>query len=137
MARSRRCDSRFVISCSTRRVVEYAFQEPTQQPPNPFFGTKPIKRQAVQIKDAFNPFHQSKVAEAATINAIWPYSGKRHASMFPSSAQQPQVHSPMAPPGPPPIPPPSYEEDSAQQAAARGYVYGPYPYAYPAQVCYS
>lgn len=31
--------------------------------------------------------------------------------------------------------PPSYEEDSAAQAVARGYVYAPYPYAYPGQVC--
>ena len=41
----------------------------------------------------------------------------------------------MAPAGPPPIPPPSYEEDSAAQAAARGYVYAYPPYGYPTQVC--
>lgn len=32
------------------------------------------------------------------------------------------------------MPPPSYEEDSAAQAAARSYVYTPYPYVYPGQV---
>ncbi|KAF9267768.1 hypothetical protein L218DRAFT_645723 [Marasmius fiardii PR-910] len=55
--------------------------------------------------------------------------------MFPAPQHPPQQHSPhMAPPMAPPIPPPSYEEDSAAQAAARGYMY--YPPYYPGQVCH-
>lgn len=68
---------------------------------------------------------------------MWPYSGKRYIQLFPPLPHNPPQQSPhMAPPGPPPMPPPSYEEDSAAQAAARGYVYAPYPYAYPGQVCF-
>ncbi|KAI0028781.1 LsmAD domain-containing protein, partial [Vararia minispora EC-137] len=40
-----------------------------QQPQNPFFGSKQIKRQPVHVKDAFNPFAHTKVAEAASISA--------------------------------------------------------------------
>jgi hypothetical protein len=66
--------------------------------------------------------------------ALWPYSGKRYVQLFPPPQHNVPQQSPhMAPPGPPPMPPPSYEED---QAAARGYVYAPYPYAYPGQVCF-
>jgi hypothetical protein len=103
--------------------------------PNPFFGTRPIKKSApVNIKDDFNPFKHNKVAEASAVSAIWPYNGKRYMQMFPPPQHQPQQHSPhMAPPGPPPMPPPSYEEDSAAQAAARGYVYAYPPYGYPGQ----
>lgn len=69
------------------------------------------------------------------VAAVWPYNGKRYILMFPPPQHQPQQHSPhMAPPGPPPMPPPSYEEDSAAQAAARGYVYAYPPYGYPGQV---
>ena len=67
----------------------------------------------------------------------WSYTGKRYSQLFPATQHQPQPHAPhMAPPGPPPIPPPSYEEDSAAQAAARGYVYAYPPYGYPGQVCH-
>lgn len=41
-----------------------------QEPPHPFFGSRPLKRQPVQIKDAFNPFHHAKVAEASAISAF-------------------------------------------------------------------
>ncbi|KAL0955014.1 hypothetical protein HGRIS_003935 [Hohenbuehelia grisea] len=105
--------------------------------PNPFFGTRQIKKGApVHIKDDFNPFKHNKVAEASTIAAIWPYNGKRYMQMFHPPPHPPQQQSPhMAPPGPPPMPPPSYEEDSAAQAAAaRQYVYAYPPYGYPAQV---
>ncbi|KAI0039657.1 hypothetical protein FA95DRAFT_1684189 [Auriscalpium vulgare] len=102
--------------------------------PNPFFGTRVLKKQPVHVKDDFNPFKYNKVVEASAVNAIWPYQGKRYMQMFPPVAMQPQQQSPhMAPPGPPPIPPPSYEEDSAAQAAARGYVYAYPPYGYPGQ----
>ncbi|KAF5382099.1 hypothetical protein D9615_004336 [Tricholomella constricta] len=104
--------------------------------PNPFFGTRPIKKsQLVNIKDDFNPFKHNKVVEAAQISGLWPYNGKRYAQMFPQPQHQPQHQQPhnMPAPGPPPIPPPSYEEDSAAQAAARGYVYAYPPYGYPGQ----
>ncbi|OBZ72487.1 Uncharacterized protein C21B10.03c [Grifola frondosa] len=107
-----------------------------QGPPNPFFGTRLIKKgPPVHIKDDFNPFKYHKVAEASAVSAIWPYSGKRYMQMFPQLPTQPQQQSPhMAPPvPPPPMPPPSYEEDSAAQAAARGYVYAYPPYGYPGQ----
>ncbi|KAJ7364010.1 hypothetical protein DFH08DRAFT_838071 [Mycena albidolilacea] len=105
--------------------------------PNPFFGTRPIKKNtAAHIKDDFNPFKHNKVVEASQVSAMWPYNGKRYTLMFPQQPQQhPQQHSPhMQPPGPMPMPPPSYEEDSAAQAAQRGYVYAYPPYAYPPQM---
>ncbi|KAF7330548.1 LsmAD domain-containing protein [Mycena venus] len=110
--------------------------------PNPFFGTRPIKKNtAAHIKDDFNPFKHNKVVEAAQVSAMWPYNGKRYMLMFPQQTQQQhpqqqqQQHSPhMQPPGPVPMPPPSYEEDSAAQAAQRGYVYAYPPYAYPPQM---
>ncbi|KAG1781643.1 hypothetical protein EV702DRAFT_1072354 [Suillus placidus] len=92
--------------------------------PNPFFGTKIMKKGAVHIKDDFNPFKHNKVVEANQITAIWPYSGKRYMHMFPplqhQSPQQP-VH--IAPPGPPPVSHPVYE-DSGEQ---RVYYYPYYP----------
>ena len=64
----------------------------------------------------------------------WPYSGKRYMQMYPVPQHPQPQHSPhMMPPMPPPMPPPSYEEDTAAQAAARGYVFYP-PYGYPGQV---
>ncbi|KAJ7274423.1 hypothetical protein B0H12DRAFT_1228157 [Mycena haematopus] len=105
--------------------------------PNPFFGTRPIKKNtAAHIKDDFNPFKHNKVVEASQVSAMWPYNGKRYTLMFPQQTQQhPQQPSPhMQPPGPVPMPPPSYEEDSAAQAAQRGYVYAYPPYAYPPQM---
>ncbi|KAJ7284976.1 hypothetical protein C8J57DRAFT_1709285 [Mycena rebaudengoi] len=106
--------------------------------PNPFFGTRPIKKTpAAHIKDDFNPFKHNKVVEASQVSAMWPYNGKRYMLMFPQPQphQLQQQHSPhMQPPGPMPMPPPSYEEDSAAQAAARGYVYAYPQYGYPGQV---
>ncbi|KAJ7756399.1 hypothetical protein DFH07DRAFT_477591 [Mycena maculata] len=106
--------------------------------PNPFFGTRPIKKNtAAHIKDDFNPFKHNKVVEAAQVSAMWPYNGKRYMLMFPQPQQhQPQPqHSPhMQPPGPVPMaPPPPYEQEDAAQAAARGYMYYP-PYGYPGQM---
>ncbi|KAJ7127004.1 hypothetical protein C8R44DRAFT_701925 [Mycena epipterygia] len=105
--------------------------------PNPFFGTRPIKKNtAAHIKDDFNPFKHNKVVEAAQVSAMWPYNGKRYMLMFPQPQQQhqQQQHSPhMQPPGQVPMPPPPYEEDPAAQAAARGYVYAYPPYGYPGQ----
>lgn len=114
----------------------------TPQQPNPFFGTRVIKKGALNIRDDFNPFKYNKVAEASAVGALWPYQGKRYMLMFPPIQQQPQQQqqqSPhmVAPPVPPPtLPPPtSYEEESAQQQQARGgYVYAYPPYGYPGQV---
>ncbi|KAF7799771.1 hypothetical protein EIP86_011013 [Pleurotus ostreatoroseus] len=109
-----------------------------QGPPNPFFGTRVLKKgPIVHIKDDFNPFKYNKVADAAQVSAIWPYSGKRYMQMFPPLPAQPQQQSPhMPPPVQPQMPPPpAYEEaqDPAAQAAARGgFIYYP-PYPYPAQ----
>ncbi|KAF8149936.1 hypothetical protein B0H34DRAFT_731793 [Crassisporium funariophilum] len=105
-------------------------------PPNPFFGTRPIKKSTpVHVKDDFNPFKHNKVVDASQVAALWPYSGKRYMQMFPPPQHQPTQHpTHMAPPVPPPMtmPPPSYEEDTAAQAAAqRGYVYTYPPYGYP------
>ncbi|KAG1773434.1 hypothetical protein EDD22DRAFT_857547 [Suillus occidentalis] len=98
--------------------------ESSPSTPNPFFGTKIMKKGAVHIKDDFNPFKHNKVVEANQITAIWPYSGKRYMHMFPplqhQSPQQP-VH--IAPPGPPPVSHPVYE-DSGEQ---RVYYYPYYP----------
>ncbi|KAG6908340.1 hypothetical protein DXG01_005251 [Tephrocybe rancida] len=104
--------------------------------PNPFFGSRVIKKNPpVNIKDDFNPFKHGKVPEPSSITAIWPYNGKRYAQMFPPPQHPPHPQQPhnMPAPGPPPLPPPSYEEDSAAQAAARGYVYAYPPYGYPGQ----
>lgn len=102
-------------------------------PPNPFFGARPVKKTTpVNVKDDFNPFKANKVTDPHSVGNMWPYSGKRYMQMFPPPQHPPQQHSPhMAPPMPPPMPPPSYEEDSAAQAAARGYMY--YPPYYPGQ----
>ncbi|KDR76155.1 hypothetical protein GALMADRAFT_139891 [Galerina marginata CBS 339.88] len=108
--------------------------------PNPFFGTRPIKKSTpVHVKDDFNPFKHNKVVDASQVAALWPYSGKRYIQMFPQPQHAPAQHAAhMVPPVPPPMPPPSYEEvDSAaaQQAAQqhRGYVYAYPPYGYPPQ----
>ncbi|KAG7089569.1 hypothetical protein E1B28_011239 [Marasmius oreades] len=101
--------------------------------PNQFFGSRPVKKGLpVNVKDDFNPFKTGKVTDAHAVSGIWPYTGKRYMQMFPAPQHPPQQHSPhMAPPMAPAIPPPSYEEDSAAQAAARGYMY--YPPYYPGQ----
>ncbi|KIY48941.1 hypothetical protein FISHEDRAFT_42403 [Fistulina hepatica ATCC 64428] len=105
-------------------------------PPNPFFGaSRPLKKHGMSphIKDDFNPFKLSRVVDANTVVPMWGYSGKRHIHMFPPTQPMPPQPSqmPMVPP------PPSYEEDSAAQAAARGYVYAyPGPYGYPGQVTF-
>ncbi|KAN0139031.1 hypothetical protein V8E53_003419 [Lactarius tabidus] len=99
--------------------------------PNPFFGKAALKKTPVHVKDDFNPFKFTKVAEASAVNAIWPYQGKRYMQMFPPVQAPPPQQSPhMGPPGPPPIPPPPYEED---QSIPRGYVYAYPPYGYPGQ----
>jgi PAB1-binding protein PBP1 len=99
--------------------------------PNPFFGKVALKKTPVHVKDDFNPFKFTKVAEASAVNVIWPYQGKRYMQMFPPVQAPQQQQSPhMVPPGPPPIPPPPYEED---QSIPRGYVYAYPPYAYPGQ----
>jgi len=112
-------------------------------PPNPFFGNRPIKKSNVNVKDDFNPFKHNKVAEAAGVSAVWPYSGKRYSLMYPPphhahgpqhGGPGPQHHPP--PPQQSPMPQPPYEEDPAAQAAsaARGYVYAYSPYGYPGQM---
>jgi PAB1-binding protein PBP1 len=121
-------------SASTSSKANKSDSAPTT--PNPFFGTRSIKKSpAVNIKDDFNPFKHNKVADAAQVATLWPYSGKRYMQLFPTPQHQPPQHpTHMAPLVPPPMPPPSYEEDSAAQAAAsRGYVYAYPPYGYPAQ----
>lgn len=111
-------------------------------PPNPFFGTRPLKKSPpVHIKDDFNPFKYAKVVEASQIAPQWPYSGKRYLTMFPPLPTPPQQQSPhLAHPGPPaPMQQPTFEDQSsdpaaqAAQAAARGYVYAYPPYGYPGQ----
>ena len=85
-----------------------------------------------------NPFlRKFYICLSFSTATLWPYSGKRYMQLFPTPQYQPAQHpAHMAPPVPPPMPPPSHEEDSAQAAAARGYVYAYPPYGYPAQVCY-
>ncbi|KIJ50986.1 hypothetical protein M422DRAFT_44208 [Sphaerobolus stellatus SS14] len=141
--------------------------EPTvAQPPNPFFGTRtPLKKgAAVHVKDDFNPFKASangKLPEPASLAALWPFTGKRYATFFPSLPPQPPqpplpAPLPVASPPVPPImqspamgvAPPPYEEDQQQQqhpghrmqqqqqqqhpAAAYGMIYA-YPAYYPGQ----
>ncbi|KAG9315325.1 hypothetical protein JVU11DRAFT_4467 [Chiua virens] len=85
--------------------------ESTPPTPNPFFGTKVVKKVTVHVKDDFNPFKHNKVVEASNITAMWPYSGKRYTNMFPPVTHQPpQQPTHMAPPGPPPVTHPPYEE---------------------------
>ncbi|EGN99245.1 hypothetical protein SERLA73DRAFT_160712 [Serpula lacrymans var. lacrymans S7.3] len=96
--------------------------------PNPFFGTKAIKRGPVHVKDDFNPFKHNKVVEASAVAAMWPYNGKRYSNMFPPlqhQAQQQPTH--MPPPGPPPMQHNPYEETGDPR-----YVYAYAPY-YPGQ----
>ncbi|RDB26295.1 Uncharacterized protein C21B10.03c [Hypsizygus marmoreus] len=122
-------------SASQNAAASASPKPKTDGPPNPFFGTRPIKKSPpVNIKDDFNPFKHNKFVEPTQVSAVWPYNGKRYSLMFPPPQHQPQHQQPhMPPPGPPPMPPPSYEEDSAAQAAARGYVYAYPPYGYPGQ----
>ncbi|KAF8808712.1 hypothetical protein BYT27DRAFT_7222826 [Phlegmacium glaucopus] len=105
---------------------------PAPTTPNPFFGTRPIKKSPpAHIKDDFNPFKHNKVVDASQVGTF----SLTFLLLFPTPQHQPAQHpTHMAPPVPPPMPPPSYEEDSAAQAAAaRGYVYAYPPYGYPAQ----
>ncbi|KAK7050965.1 poly(A)-binding protein binding protein [Paramarasmius palmivorus] len=120
-------------STSTQPLASPKPKEAGPSPPNPFFGTRPIKKSTpVNVKDDFNPFKTGKVPDPHTVGGIWPYTGKRYAQMFPTPQHPPHQQSPqMVPPVPPPMPPPSYEEDSAAQAAARGYTM--YPHYYPGQ----
>ncbi|KAJ3734319.1 hypothetical protein DFJ43DRAFT_1064682 [Lentinula guzmanii] len=100
--------------------------------PNPFFGTRLIKKgPLVNVKDDFNPFKHGKVVEASTVSATWPYNGKRYMQLFPAP-HPPQTPHMVAPPPTMP-PPPPYEEDPNQRAAATGgYVYYA-PTYYPGQ----
>ncbi|KIK63067.1 hypothetical protein GYMLUDRAFT_72298 [Collybiopsis luxurians FD-317 M1] len=101
-------------------------------PPNPFFGTRPIKKSPpVNVKDDFNPFKHAKVVDASGITALWPYSGKRYMQMYPTQQHPPQAPHMVAPPPTMP-PPPPYEEDPNQRAATGGYVYYA-PTYYPGQ----
>ncbi|KAF8554378.1 hypothetical protein OG21DRAFT_1412629 [Imleria badia] len=94
--------------------------------PNPFFGTKVVKKATVLVKDDFNPFKHNKVAEASNITAMWPYSGKRYANMFPPLPHQPpQQPAHMAPPGPPPVSHHPYEEGEQR------FIYVPYYHGQP------
>jgi PAB1-binding protein PBP1 len=94
--------------------------------PNPFFGTKVVKKAAVHVKDEFNPFKHNKVAEANNTTAMWPYSGKRYGTMFPSLPHQPpQQPAHVAPPGPPPVTHHPYEEGEQR------FIYVPYYHGQP------
>ncbi|KAI6115622.1 hypothetical protein EDD16DRAFT_1593513 [Pisolithus croceorrhizus] len=99
-------------------------EESAPATPNPFFGPKVVIKKGlvlVNVKDEFNPFKNNKVAEASSISAIWPYSGKRYTNMFPAVQHQtPQQPANMAPPGPPPVAHPVYEEGEQR------FVYIPY-----------
>ncbi|KAJ3876489.1 hypothetical protein F5051DRAFT_411285 [Lentinula edodes] len=101
--------------------------------PNPFFGTRLIKKgPPVNVKDDFNPFKHNKVVDASTIAATWPYNGKRYMQLFPAPQHPPQTPHMVAPPPTMP-PPPPYEEDPNQRAAAPGgFVYYA-PTYYPGQ----
>ncbi|KAG6373468.1 hypothetical protein JVT61DRAFT_6621 [Boletus reticuloceps] len=110
-------------SASASPHVKPAESTPT---PNPFFGTKVVKKAAVHVKDDFNPFKHNKVAEASNITAMWPYSGKRYANMFPPLPHQPpQQPAHMAPPGPPPVTHHPYEEGEQR------FIYVPYYHGQP------
>ncbi|KAJ4477194.1 hypothetical protein J3R30DRAFT_3657703 [Lentinula aciculospora] len=108
-------------------------KEPVPTTPNPFFGTRSIKKgPPVNVKDDFNPFKHSKVVEASNIVATWPYTGKRFMQLFPAPQHPPQTPHMVGPPPTMP-PPPPYEEDPNQRAAAPGgYVYYA-PTYYPGQ----
>jgi PAB1-binding protein PBP1 len=109
-------------------------KDPGPTTPNPFFGTRPIKKSPpVNVKDDFNPFKHNKFADPSSINALWPYNGKRYAQMFPAPQHPPQPPHMVAPPTTMP-PPPPYEEDPNQPrtAAPGGYVYYA-PTYYPGQ----
>ncbi|EMD33528.1 hypothetical protein CERSUDRAFT_142553 [Gelatoporia subvermispora B] len=119
------------------KSAEPQAQTQTQTPPNPFFGTRVIKKgPPVHIKDDFNPFKFHNVAEASAVAAMWQYHGKRYMQMFPPLQVPAQPQSPhLAPHVPPPtVQSQTYEEDPNAQAAARGYVYAYQPYPYPGQV---
>ncbi|KAI6013459.1 hypothetical protein BKA83DRAFT_4361812 [Pisolithus microcarpus] len=99
-------------------------EESSPATPNPFFGPKVVLKKGlglVNVKDEFNPFKSNKDAEAGSVSAIWPYSGKRYSHMFPNVQHQtPQQPTSMAPPGPPPVAHPVYEEGEQR------FVYIPY-----------
>ncbi|KAH7884723.1 hypothetical protein F5I97DRAFT_1491510 [Phlebopus sp. FC_14] len=108
-----------VTSASASPKVKAAESSPPT--PNPFFGSKVIKKGTVHVKDDFNPFKYNKVVEASSITATWPYSGKRYIHMFPPLQHQaPQQPTHMAPPGPPPVAHHGYEEGEHR------FVYYPY-----------
>ncbi|KZP00605.1 hypothetical protein CALVIDRAFT_595384 [Calocera viscosa TUFC12733] len=106
-------------------------KKPTDEPaapsqPNPFFGSTPLKKGSVHIKDDFSPFKHNKIAEASSTPSTWPFSGKRYASLLP-----PQP----TPPPPQQMPAPFEDENQqAQMAQAQAYMtqmYAGYRYGYP------
>ncbi|KZT53513.1 hypothetical protein CALCODRAFT_486277 [Calocera cornea HHB12733] len=105
-------------------------KKPTEEPaapsqPNPFFGSSPLKKGSVHIKDDFSPFKHNKVAEASSTPSNWPFSGKRYASLLP----------PQPTPPPPQQMPAPFEENNpeVQMAQAQAYMqmYAGYRYGYP------
>ncbi|KAG8882478.1 hypothetical protein FRB97_008207 [Tulasnella sp. 331] len=105
----------------------------TSAAPNPYFGTRPIKKGTpVHIKDDFNPFKYAKVSEASAVPANWAFTGKRYMAVFPPIPHPPppqQAHMPAN------APPASYDESAQQvppQSMPTGYptmmFYNPYQY---------
>ncbi|GAA5847908.1 hypothetical protein JCM3766R1_003182 [Sporobolomyces carnicolor] len=62
----------------------------SSSPPNPFFGTKPLKRagsSSLNVKEDFTPFRLNAVLpEPAQAVPSWPFTGKPYRSMYPPQA---------------------------------------------------
>ncbi|EJU04894.1 hypothetical protein DACRYDRAFT_14026 [Dacryopinax primogenitus] len=106
--------------------------EPAPSQPNPFFGSNPLKKGSVHIKDDFSPFKHNKVAEASSTPSTWPFTGKRYAALLP----------PQPTPPPPQQMPAPFEDENQQAQMAQaaymqqmyaGYRYGGYGPPQPGQ----
>ncbi|GAA5954349.1 hypothetical protein JCM3765_004430 [Sporobolomyces pararoseus] len=62
----------------------------SSSPPNPFFGTKPLKRagsSSLSVKEDFTPFRLNAVLpEPGQAVPSWPFTGKPYRSMYPPQA---------------------------------------------------
>ncbi|KAG0152245.1 hypothetical protein CROQUDRAFT_650350 [Cronartium quercuum f. sp. fusiforme G11] len=140
-------------STSGRKPIQNA--DTNSGPPNPFFGSRPIKKgsSSMHVKEEFTPFRSSSssVPEASSVGPAWPFSGKSYRQMFGPNVPptlvphlihhpppHPQHHHPIAPP---PMhiplhahhPPPMMDEEGVVVTAPNGMlVNGPAAMVLPA-----
>ncbi|GAA5903830.1 Pbp1p [Sporobolomyces salmoneus] len=99
---------------------------PSSSPPNPFFGTKPLKRagsSSLNVKEDFTPFRLNAVLpDPSQAVPSWPFTGKPYRSMYPPQATPLSLADEQA----------AYQNAIAAQQAAMSQVVGLDPSVSPA-----